>query len=69
METPIILWYLRSYPLFLYFRNMNVVDNMLKLLERHNVHLEELVSERTRELVEEQKKVETLLHNILPKYV
>ena len=46
---------------------MNVVDNMLQLLERHNEHLEEMVLERTRELNAEKKKVETLLHQILPR--
>lgn len=44
-----------------------MIDNMIKMLEQHAEHLEELVAERTRELHEEKKKVETLLYNILPR--
>ena len=40
-----------------------------KLLERHNHELEELVKERTGELVLEKKKSEELLLNILPKEI
>ena len=47
-------------------RTINVIDNMLHMLEQHAENLEELVSERTRELGEEKKKVELLLYNILP---
>ena len=41
---------------------------MVKMLEKHAEHLEELVVDRTRELGEEKKKVEVLLYNILPRY-
>jgi atrial natriuretic peptide receptor A len=50
-------------------KNVNVIDNMIKMLEQHAEHLEELVAERTHELHEEKKKVETLLYNILPRTV
>ncbi len=50
-------------------RQINVIDNMIRMLERHAENLEGLVQERTRELHEEKKKVENLLYNILPRYV
>lgn len=40
-----------------------------KLLERHNLELEELVKERTGALIEEKKKSDELLLNILPKEI
>ncbi len=40
-----------------------------KLLERHNMELEELVEERTGALIDEKKKSDELLLNILPKEV
>ena len=49
------------------FRTINVIDNMITMLEQHAEHLEELVEERTLELGDEKKKVETLLYNILPR--
>ena len=49
------------------FRPINVVDNMVKMLEQHAEHLEELVGERTRELNEEKKRTDSLLYSILPK--
>jgi hypothetical protein len=50
------------------FRKINVIDNMIRMLEQHTEHLEELVESRTQELDEEKKKVENLLYNILPRY-
>lgn len=49
-------------------RKINVIDNMIRMLEQHTEHLEELVESRTQELDEEKKKVENLLYNILPRY-
>ena len=50
-------------------RNINVIDNMIKMMEKHAEHLEDLVAERTVELGEEKKKVELLLYSILPRLV
>ena len=50
-------------------KTINVIDNMIKMLEQHAEHLEELVAERTAELQVEKQKVETLLYNILPRLV
>ena len=40
---------------------------MVSMLERYTENLEDLVTERTLELVEEKKKGEHLLYTILPK--
>merc|ERR1711916_371842 len=49
--------------------NENVMDSMAKMLEDYANHLEGLVDERTAELVEEKKKTELLLYQMLPKSV
>jgi guanylate cyclase len=45
----------------------NIFDNMLSLMEKYAFNLEELVQERTNQLVEEKKKTENLLLRMLPK--
>ncbi|XP_074648740.1 speract receptor-like [Tubulanus polymorphus] len=47
-------------------RRLNIMDNMLKMMERYANNLEELVEHRTEELVEEKKKTDMLLHRMLP---
>lgn len=47
----------------------NIMDNMLDLMERYTNNLEALVDERTDQLVEEKKKTEALLYDMLPKPV
>lgn len=47
----------------------NIMDNMLELMERYTNNLEALVDERTDQLVEEKKKTEALLYDMLPKPV
>lgn len=42
---------------------------MISMLEKHANNLEALVEERTKQLVEEKKKTETLLLRMLPKWV
>ena len=49
------------------FRQTNIVDQMIHMLERHSAHLEELVQDRTKQLAEEQKKTEELLGRMLPR--
>lgn len=44
----------------------NLVDNLLKRMEQYANNLEGLVEERTRDYLEEKKKVEDLLHQLLP---
>ena len=54
---------------FSLFRKSNIIDNMLAMMEKYQKHLEDLVSERTEQLEDEQKKTEGLLHRMLPAYV
>ena len=44
----------------------NVVEYMMKQLEDYSGKLQELVNERTMELLEEKKKTEQLLMKMLP---
>jgi len=48
------------------YRDVNIMDNMINLIERHADNLEELVEERTRQLMEEKKKTDRLLYKMLP---
>lgn len=47
----------------------NIFDNMIAILESHANNLEQLVEERTKQLLEEKKKTETLLLRMLPRPV
>ncbi|KAJ8303918.1 hypothetical protein KUTeg_017501 [Tegillarca granosa] len=47
-------------------RQTNIVDNMIVMLEKYSNNLEELVEQRTTELVEEKKKTDALLYSLLP---
>lgn len=53
----------------LIFRKFNILDNMILKLERYANNLEEIVDQRTQELVEEKKKTDRLLYSMLPAYV
>lgn len=45
----------------------NLVDKIIYMLEEHSLNLEKLVEKRTEQWIEEKKKTEELLHNMLPK--
>ncbi|VDM23672.1 unnamed protein product [Toxocara canis] len=51
------------------FRNTNLMDHVFAMLEQHAGTLEAEVEKRTKELIEEKKKSDVLLHRMLPKYV
>lgn len=42
---------------------------MISIMEKYANNLEAVVDERTEQLIEEKKKTEELLHQMLPKYV
>ncbi|XP_077865482.1 atrial natriuretic peptide receptor 1-like [Saccoglossus kowalevskii] len=50
-------------------RGDNILDNLLDRMEQYANNLEGIVAQRTAQLVEEQKKSEQLLHQLLPKTV
>lgn len=58
--------------LFNRYRNIkggsNLLDNLLARMEQYANNLEKLVEERTAAFLEEKKKAETLLYEVLPKY-
>ena len=47
---------------------MNVLDNMVEVLEHYASNLEHVVEQRTRDIIDEKKKAENVLHSILPRY-
>ena len=47
----------------------NLLDNMLIMMERHTNNLEVIVEERTEQLIQEKKKTENLLYEMIPKSV
>lgn len=47
----------------------NIVDNLLKRMEQYANNLEGLVQERTQDYLEEKRKCEELLYQLLPKSV
>ena len=50
-------------------RNHNIMDNMLGMMEKYANNLEELVEDRTRQFLEEKKKTDMLLYNMMPQCV
>ena len=48
-------------------RKRGIVDNMLLMLERYANNLEDIVEQRTGQLVEERKKSDMLLYRMLPR--
>ena len=50
-----------------FYRNMNMVDNMISMMEKYTDNLEELVAERTRQLEDEKLKTDQLLYSMLPR--
>jgi len=55
--------YMRPYFLS---RSMNIVDVILQRLETYASNLEELVDQRTQQLMQEKQKSDKLLYRMLP---
>jgi hypothetical protein len=51
------------------FHRINIMDNVLKMMEKYAYNLEEVVEERTQQLRDEKKKTDRLLYRMLPSYV
>ena len=49
------------------FRRLNILDHMIALMEQYASNLEGLVQERTKQLLDEKKRTDTLLYQMLPK--
>ena len=47
----------------------NILDNLLSRMEKHAANLESVVAERTQDYLDEKRKCEDLLHELLPKAV
>ena len=48
-------------------RTTNIVDNMIRMMERYTDQLEDIVDERTKQLAIEKAKTDELLYKMLPK--
>lgn len=69
LVSPTNYYWCCYYYKLLFFRDnetSNLVDNLLKRMEQYANNLEGLVEERTQEYLAEKKKVEELLHQLLP---
>jgi len=50
-------------------KKINLMDRMVKMLEKYATNLEGIVAERTEQLAQEKKKVELLLYQMLPRTI
>ena len=66
-----LLQYERPRSFFLFVptlrRKTNIFDNVVYMMEKYADNLEELVIERTGQLIEEKKKTDALLERMLPR--
>ncbi|XP_061166744.1 atrial natriuretic peptide receptor 1-like [Saccostrea echinata] len=51
------------------YKNSNVIENMVVMMEKYSNQLEEIVAERTEQLQEEKRKTDALLFRMLPRKV
>ena len=53
---------------FSFTRKTNIFDSMIYMMENYTDNLEDLVTERTGQLIEAKRETEELLDKILPRY-
>ena len=69
MELGDFLLSFSRHPMFdLPCRKVNILDTMVARLEKYAMNLEEIVAQRTSQLMDEKKKTDSLLYRMLPKY-
>ena len=51
-----------------YCRKFDIMDSMLQKLEKYADNLENIVEQRTAELINEKQKTDMLLYRMLPPY-
>lgn len=51
------------------YESGNILDNLLSRMEQYANNLESLVEERTKDYLDEKRRCEDLLHQVLPRYV
>jgi len=66
-ESELIYDSNKVFSMNVFFRNANIVDNMIRMMESYTDQLEHLVDERTTQLAEEKAKTDELLYKMLPK--
>ena len=59
--------YCTSFSCFRDNESSNILDNLLSRMEQYANNLESLVEERTSDYLEEKRKCEDLLYELLPK--
>ena len=56
-----------TFRLYLLYRKTNIFENVVYMMETYANNLEELVNERTGQLIDEKKKTDSLLERMLPR--
>ena len=56
-----------TFRLYLIYRKTNIFENVVYMMETYANNLEELVNERTGQLIDEKKKTDSLLERMLPR--
>ena len=69
-DLSLSIYIVRCYKCLAFYRDNesgNILDNLLSRMEQYANNLEALVEERTADYLEEKRKAEDLLYELLPK--
>jgi len=68
-KSRVFIVYCKKYHLskLVYDRSVNIMDVMMQRLEKYASNLEDLVSQRKKQILAEKMKADTLLYKLLPK--